>query len=233
MRTVFRWHIWLGWVVAIPLLLFTATGLFMALRPIEEVRGTALRTETLPLPSGLRPVVPETGARAVDGMALTMRASMPVWIVRYRDGAQAAFAAQDGMPLPPINGDTAKALAGEAMRVPSAPVSVQRFDAASAPLALRKLRPSWQVVRADGTHVFIDADTGETLAVRTRFWRAFDVAWGLHILDPLGRENSSHPLLQVSAGLSVVSVLLGSILLFRRRKRRKPSAQVAHATGGD
>ena len=39
MQRLARWHIWLGWLVAIPLLMWTLTGLFMALRPIEDVRG--------------------------------------------------------------------------------------------------------------------------------------------------------------------------------------------------
>ena len=44
-----RWHIWLGWAAAIPLLVWTASGLFMALRPIDEVRGEELRRTPAPL----------------------------------------------------------------------------------------------------------------------------------------------------------------------------------------
>ena len=40
-----RWHIWLGWLVGVPLLLWTLSGLVMVARPIEEVRGTSLRLE--------------------------------------------------------------------------------------------------------------------------------------------------------------------------------------------
>ena len=42
MQRFARWHIWLGWAAAIPLLLWTISGLFMTLRPIEQVRGVAL-----------------------------------------------------------------------------------------------------------------------------------------------------------------------------------------------
>ena len=34
-----RWHIWLGWIAALPVLLWLVSGLFMAARPIEVVRG--------------------------------------------------------------------------------------------------------------------------------------------------------------------------------------------------
>ncbi|MEO1220114.1 MAG: hypothetical protein AAFY42_02020, partial [Pseudomonadota bacterium] len=37
-----KWHIWLGWLVGIPILMWMASGLFMAARPIEEVRGNHL-----------------------------------------------------------------------------------------------------------------------------------------------------------------------------------------------
>ena len=66
------------------------------------------------------------------------------------------------------------ALAGDA-RV----TAIRRFAADQAPLELRRERPSWQAQFADGTHVYIDAETGEVLALRTRFWRAFDFMWGL------------------------------------------------------
>ena len=43
MQRFARWHIWLGWLVGFPILMWTATGLFMVARPIEEVRGDHLR----------------------------------------------------------------------------------------------------------------------------------------------------------------------------------------------
>ena len=46
MRRLARWHIWLGWLIGVPLLLWTASGLFMVAWPIEQVRGGQLRTES-------------------------------------------------------------------------------------------------------------------------------------------------------------------------------------------
>jgi len=40
-----KWHIWLGWLVGFPILMWMVTGLFMAARPIEEVRGNHLLAE--------------------------------------------------------------------------------------------------------------------------------------------------------------------------------------------
>ena len=45
-----RWHIRLGWLVGVPIVMWLATGLFMVARPIEEVRGTHLRLPVEPAP---------------------------------------------------------------------------------------------------------------------------------------------------------------------------------------
>ena len=53
MRLFAKWHIWLGWLIGVPLIIWTLTGLVMVSRPIEEVRGTHLRKDIseAPLPS--------------------------------------------------------------------------------------------------------------------------------------------------------------------------------------
>ena len=97
-------------------------------------------------------------------------------------------------------------------------MSLRRYGAASAPIDLRQHRPSWQVAYRDGLRVYVDAATGEVLAVRSAQWRAFDFMWGLHIMDLRGREDSSHPILIIAAALSLAGVLFGIALLFRRRR---------------
>ena len=38
-----RADIWLGWIIVVPLLFWTVSGLWMAARPIDEVRGVDLK----------------------------------------------------------------------------------------------------------------------------------------------------------------------------------------------
>ena len=59
--------------------------------------------------------------------------------------------------------------------------------------------------------------------MRTRWWRFYDFFWGLHIMDLQTREDSHHPILIVFAVLALVGSLLGTTLLFRRRKARVQS----------
>jgi hypothetical protein len=100
-------------------------------------------------------------------------------------------------------------------------LSARLFDAAYPPADFRRKTAVWQVTLADGTHVYVGRDSGEIEAVRTRWWRLYDFFWGLHILDPAEREDTSHPLLWVFSVLALGSSLLGTVLLFRRRRALK------------
>lgn len=229
MRKLAKWHIWLGWLVAVPLLLWTATGLWMVARPIEEVRGTHLRTDAPPLPlppidSIVLPKVADPGFEHID---LRMRVDGPMWVVHYADGAMAAVDARRDVPLPPVDAALARRIADAELKSPGTIRSVRRFAADANPVELRRDRPAWQVEYVDGLRVYVDAVTGEVLAVRSRQWRLFDIAWGLHIMDLETREETSHPILISFAAVSLISILFGSMLMFRRRKVTKPLADTA------
>ena len=68
--------------------------------------------------------------------------------------------------------------------------------------------------------LYIDAESGSLLAVRTLQWRVFDFMWGLHIMDLQTREDSSHAILIGFAGLSLISLLMAFWLLIVRQKRK-------------
>jgi hypothetical protein len=74
---------------------------------------------------------------------------------------------------------------------------------------------------SDGTHIYVDAGTGAILATRTRWWRIYDLMWGLHIMDLSGREDTHHPWLIGFAGLSLAALLLSLVLLPLSSRRRK------------
>lgn len=220
MKLLLRWHVWLGWLVGVPLLLWTFTGLWMVARPIEEVRGTALRAEpaTLVAPDAI--TLPKLDGRAVERLELAARPDRPVWIVRFAGGDARAADPATGALLPRVDAALARRLGDAALATPGAVAHVRAFAAVDAPIDLRRDRPSWQVAYADGLNVYVDALTGEILAVRSRQWRLFDIMWGLHIMDLETREDTSHPLLIGSAALSLLGVLMGVVLLFRRRRVR-------------
>lgn len=218
MRRFARWHVWLGWLVGVPILMWTVTGLFMVARPIDEVRGTTLRIESEPQALAL------PGAASADGPVREMRAFMQrgraVSLVTLMDGSQRRYDLATGQPIAGVSAAEARDLAGQAIRGGDKVARVTRFEADEVPFDFRKPMPVWQVALEDGTHVYIGQQTGEIEAVRTRWWRAFDVMWGLHIMDLETREDTSHPILILFAALSMIGALMGCVLMFRRRKGR-------------
>jgi PepSY-associated TM region len=220
MRSFFaRAHVWLGWIVGVPLLFWTATGLFMASRPIDVVRGEHLKRPPAPLVVNAPLIAPETGTRPVKTMALEARPDGPKWVITYSDGGGRLADPATGALLPAVDAATAAKLARAAFAGTALLHSLKRTTADAPPLDLRRNRPAWQATFADETRVYLDADTGAVLATRTRFWRAYDFMWGLHIMDLQNREATSHPVLIVFAAIAAASILIGMILLPMRRRR--------------
>ena len=229
-----RWHIWLGWLVGVPLVLWTVTGLVMVARPIEEVRGTDLRIERPEevLPRGLAPALPflRPDGPAVRDYRVTMRGGGPVVLVTYLDESQALFDARGGRKLTPIDETAARLIVREEIATATVPntipprhtiVGATLFDAARPPLDFRQPKPVWQVRLDDGTHVYVGRDTAQIEAVRTKFWRVFDFMWGLHIMDLQAREDTHHPILVAFAALAALGSILGCVLMVRRHARRR------------
>lgn len=221
----FKWHIWLGWLIGVPLILWTASGLFMVARPIEDVRGQHLRAEVHNAAMAYENIVMfADDGNAVTGARLIAQGDSLVWIVNYLDGEIARYDAVTGEAMQKLDRQAAQQ-AADALYLPDETIrSTRYFSAENTPSDLRREKASWQVHFADGTNVYIDAVTGETLAVRTRFWRAFDFMWGLHIMDLQAREDTSHPILIGSAALALFGSILGFIMLFTRRKRKHRTA---------
>jgi hypothetical protein len=227
LRTLHRFHLWVGVFVGLQLLLWTASGLFMTSNAIEEVRGTTLRREVAPVDlRAIGPVLPPGAVlppeavlgSPVEHAELVVVLGRPAYRLTNEKGSWLVDA-RSGQPWV-IEPADALGIADRSVKlVPplrAAPVSDPP------PLELRRPGGAWMIADAGDTHVYI-GKAGEVLAVRTPLWRWFDFAWGLHILDPQGREDTHHPFLIASAALSLASVLTGLVLIyvrFRPRRRR-------------
>ena len=220
MRLLAKWHIWLGWLVGVPIVMWLASGLFMTIKPIEEVRGEHLRVHAEEAPLVIEGSAFATSDAGLKDMRLVMQEGRAVALLTTLDGAVTRIDYASGEPIAAVTADTARAIVADRIIGGDAVKSVRFFEADEVPFDFRRPRPVWQVTLEDATHIYVGRDTGEIEAVRTQWWRWFDFMWGLHIMDLSEREATSHPILILFAGLSLTGAMLGCILMFRRRKSR-------------
>ena len=214
-------HLWFGLVIGVQVLVWVISGLVMVARPIEEVRGTDLRraAPALLLPRGEGALARATaGLTTIERIELANVLGRPAW--RITAGGTVRLAdAGSGAAWTLTTRDAAE-IARRATMLTGTPV-ITTIDPAKPPLELRRDMPGWQLDYPDGTHVLISA-TGEILALRTPWWRTYDWFWGLHILDPMGRETAHGPVIIIASILALGTVLTGLVLTvwhFTRRQR--------------
>lgn len=220
MRTLAKWHIWLGWLVGVPIVMWLATGLLMVSRPIDEVRGDHLRDEMPTVPLIIEGSAIAAPDAALKDMRVTMQDGRAVAVLTTLDGAVSRVDFASGAPLPALDAGAARALVAERIVGGDAAARVTLFPADQTPFDFRRPLAVWQVALEDGTNVYVGRDTGEIEAVRTRWWRAFDIAWGLHIMDLSNREDTSHPVLIIFTAIGLGGAVIGCVLMFRRRRAR-------------
>lgn len=218
-----RWHVWLGWVVGVPILLWVMSGLIMIVRPIEEVRGNHLLREPAPMRFDRPVVAPQLGGLPVSKLQLEPRAAGPRWVVSLADGSSRLADPASGALLPALS-------AADAVREVSAlylgkakVARVTRTDPKSPPIELRRELATWRVAMDDDTHFYVDVATGGIVARRTGWWRFYDFMWGIHIMDLQTREDAHNPWLITFGVAALVMALIALIqlpLTIRRRRRK-------------
>lgn len=224
-----RWHMWLGWLVIVPMLFWTVSGFIMVARPNAVVRGTALLREPAPLALDAPAVVPALGGVPVASLRLEPRAAGPRWVIDL-----AGQPARSRLADPATGRLLAKLGAAEAQSEvlsrytgTARVVAVVRVDPANPPIDINRPLDGWQIRMDDGTHFYVDAGSGEVVARRTRFWRVYDFMWGLHIMDLQGRKETNNPWVVTFSLLALVMTLMALVLLplaTRKGSRINPPA---------
>jgi hypothetical protein len=222
-----RWHVWLGWVVGLPILLWVVSGLIMVAKPIEEVRGEHQMRKAPPMRMGELLVPPPLAGVPLSSLSLEPRAAGPRWVITLADGTTRIADPGTGALLPRLSAADAVAEAMAHYSGDARVRSVNRTDPQRPPIDLRRPVAAWKVVLDDGTHLYVDAGSGKVVAHRTRWWRFYDWMWGLHIMDLETREDAHNPLTIGFAIAALAMSLLALVLLplsTRWRRRRKTPA---------
>ena len=147
-RQLRRWHIWFGWIVGIPFLVWTVSGLLMVWKPIEEVRGTALLADPAPFEIATPPVAPVVVGRKLASLTLEPRAAGPLWVLSFADGGSRLADPATGALLPSLGSADAVREVMTRYRGTATVASVTRTDAGHPPLDLRRPVATWARPRA-------------------------------------------------------------------------------------
>jgi len=223
-------HRWLGLIAAIQLLIWTGSGLFFSIVPIDDVRGThllqappALRLEHVRLisPSALVAQHQELAMLSVGKVQLQQRLYTPVYLVK-REDELLVFNAETAAKLAPLTENEAHSIATNSSLLPVQSLSwVTSVDRGS------EYRdgelPAWKVELqgVDEANLWVGANSGKVSAIRTNTWRLYDFLWSLHIMDYVDRDNFNSWLLRVFALLGVFTIASGLLLFFISAKQRR------------
>ena len=215
-RRLRRWHRLIAMATSIQLLLWTLSGLFFAFVDIDYVRGHQFK-----VPAG--PVALDLSQFAVtefNAQHLVVRERLPGEMLV---GVQA----ESGLQWFDQNGALARALTAEealalgATRTVMTPNRTEWVDQPEvgseyrgAPLPLWRL---WESEVPDRV-AYMDALSGEVLAVRHGAWRWWDFLWSLHIMSYTDRDTIGTWLLKVFSVMALITAVLG-VWLFRATRR--------------
>jgi hypothetical protein len=193
----------------------------MVARPIEEVRGEGLLADPAPIRMIGPPIPPLISGVPVQSLSLEQRAAGPRWVVKLPDGNTRLADPQTGLLMPPLSANDARREVEARYAGKASIQSVARTDADNPPIEFRRPVSAWQVVMSDGAHFYVDAASGQVVATRTGWWRFYDLMWGLHIMDPVGREDTHNPFVILFGIIALAMSVLGTILLPKALKKKR------------
>lgn len=227
-RQIRKFHKYLGVIAGIQLFIWTLSGLFFALIPIEEIRGTHLIKAGNPVPIGdfifvspsqLVSMHPELKDLTLSKVKLAKRLGSPVYLISMDKDIE-VYDAVSGKKMTPISREEAMETGYDRSKLPIVSAEyVQEVEAGSEYRGGEL--PVWQLLLEDESHLYIGARSGQLRAVRTNDWRLYDFLWGLHIMDYKEREDFNHWLLKIAAAFAVITVLTGIAVFVSTLKRRR------------
>jgi len=226
-RTYRKIHRWLGIIIGVQLVLWTGSGLFFALNPIEKVRGETEKARPAQLPADLEVVSPVAalaelrgahGEIEISSVLLRPHLGTAVYEVSFLQQGMRRWALVDaasGRLRGPVDGDEAIALARSDFTLPAEVKSVTKLSSTDedseyrgGPLPVYRIAFDHPL----GTRIYVSADRGVVTARRNDRWRAFDFLWMFHIMDYRARDDFNTLVLQITSALGLVTVLSGFVL---------------------
>ena len=206
-------HRYLSILISIQLLLWTISGIYFAFNQIELVRGEQYR---LPQVFSVDLKKVNVVLDSVKSIQVARRIGEEILIVRKEAGTE--YLNLEGDALEKLSGEQATSIVSSVTSL--TPLSAKEINEPEPGSEYRgRNLPLFKVATKDQENkqinVYVDAISGQVVAIRSEQWRLWDLMWGLHIMDWETRDEINNWLLKLFSVLALISSLTGVLIFFR------------------
>ena len=206
-------HKYLSILISIQLLLWTISGIYFAFNQIELVRGEQYR---LPQVFSIDLNKIKVALDSVRSVQVARRFGEEILIVRREAGTE--YLNLEGVALEKLSREQATSIVSSVTSL--TPLAVEEIiDPEPGSEYRGRDLPLFKVVTKDKENdkinVYVDAISGQVVAIRSEQWRLWDLMWGLHIMDWETRDEINNWLLKLFSVLALISSLTGVFIFFR------------------
>ena len=218
-------HRWLGLFASIQLLLWTLSGLFFTIPDIKDVRGDQYRVwETADEIQRLdqnnlfavSTLLKNLNINKEEDYTILLKRRADRWVYQVDSSNQISnYDAISGERLFFITPDEASLIVSRETNLKPKKVELINDKKSGSEYRGRNL-PLYRVFVEEPQKgmVYVDPNTGEIAAIRTRLWRTFDFLWSLHIMDYSERDDFSHWLIRIFAFIGLMTIVSGMLLWY-------------------
>ena len=206
-------HKYLSILISIQLLLWTISGIYFAFNQIELVRGEQYR-----LPQAFSVDLSKVNLvlDSVKSIQVARRFGEEILIVRKEAGTE--YLNLEGTALEKLSKTQATSIVSAVTSL--TPLAVEEINDPEPGSEYRgRNLPLFKVITQDQENdeinVYVDAISGQVVAIRSEQWRLWDLMWGLHIMDWETRDEINNWLLKLFSVLALISSLTGVLIFFR------------------
>ena len=218
-------HRWLGLFASIQLLLWTLSGLFFTIPDIKDVRGDQYRVwgttdEAQRLDHdnlfAMSTLLKNLDINKDEDYTISLKRRADTWVYQVKSSNQISnYDAISGERLFFITPDEASLIVTRETNLLPKKVELINDRKSGSEYRGRDL-PLYRVFveKPQKGMVYVDPNTGEIAAIRTRLWRTFDFLWSLHIMDYKERDDFSHWLIRIFAFIGLMTIVSGMLLWY-------------------
>ena len=206
-------HKYLSILISIQLLLWTISGIYFAFNQIELIRGEQYRlTQVFSIDLSKINLILDS----VQSIQVARRFDEEILIVRKEAGTE--YLDLGGATLDKISREEAKVIVSNVTSL--TPLAVEEINDPEPGSEYRgRNLPLFKVTTKDQENdeinVYVDAISGQLVAIRSAGWRLWDLMWGLHIMDWETRDEINNWLLKLFSVLALISSLTGVFIFLR------------------